>query len=88
MSSPVETAQSIYLDTQFKNLRRPRFLPLRWMLLNRAVDKLIEALMAEQGVAEDLVHLALLSVDEASLDPMKSRSRALQRQVPMLHLLS
>ena len=44
-------------------------LRFRWMLLNRAVDKLIAKLKAEQGVAEDLVHLALPSSDESSFDP-------------------
>ena len=50
--------------------------------------KLIEELEAEQGDAEDFVHLALPSVEEASLNPMKPRLRALQSQAPMLQLLS
>ena len=63
-------------------------LRFRWMLLNRAVGKVIEELKAEQGDAEDLVHLALPSVEEASFDTMKPRLRALQRLVPMLQHFS
>ena len=58
------------------------------MLLNHVVHKLIEELEAEQGDAVDLVRLALPSVEEASFDPMKQCLRALQRQAPMLQLLS
>ena len=59
-------------------------LRFRWVLPNRSVGKLIEDLKAEQGDAEDLVNLALPSVEEASFDPMKPHLRALQRQGPML----
>ena len=70
-------------------MRRPSFLfRFHWTFVNCAVDKLIEELKAEQGDAEDLVHLTLSSVEEASLDPMKPRMRALQIQVPMLQLLT
>ena len=63
-------------------------LRFRWMVVNHAVDRLIEELKVQQGKAEDLVHLALPSVEEASFEPMKPRFKALQRQVPMLQFLS
>ena len=44
-------------------MRSPRFLSIfRWMPFNRAIDKLIKELKAEQGDAEHLVHLTLPSV--------------------------
>ena len=55
---------------------------------NRALYKLIEELKAEQCDAEDLVHIALQGVEEASFDHMKPRLRALKRQVPMSQLVS
>ena len=46
---------------------------IRWMFLNRLVDKLIEELKAEQSDGEDLAHLTLPSIEEASFEPMKPR---------------
>ena len=92
----------MYLDKQFKKfddekwlahwkivcqMRRPRSpLRFRWVLVNRAVDKLIEELKAEQHDAVDLVHMTLSSVEKASFDPLKPCLRALQSQARMLQL--
>ena len=46
-----------------------------WMFFDRAVGGLIEEFSAKQGNAEDLVHLTLPSVEEASFDPMTPRLR-------------
>ena len=78
LDQQLKTLDDKTLTAQLKIVRDAQAkIPLRfrWMVVNRAVDKLIEKLKADQGNAEDLVHLALPSVEEA---PFDSNEAALQ----------
>ena len=72
------------LGAHLKNVRDAQAeIPFRfrWMLFNRAVDKLIEKPKAEQGDAEDVVHLAVPSVAAFIVHRRKSDDGPLDAQL-------